>query len=113
MPSLDSRIVMIGAGETNTNFSKYLVKRGFRNFFVFNRSLLNASRLSKYLCSDGINAEAYTLDQIKTFRKGFDILVVCTSSPDKFISSEIYSSLLCNEKNKKIIIDLSVPFQYR
>ena len=100
---------MIGAGETNSNFSKYLVKRGFINFAIFNRSYSNAVKLAKMLSTDTISAVALPLDKLNQFNKGFDILIVSTSSPEKIISNEVYSSLLCNENDTKIVVDLSVP----
>lgn len=108
-PRPDARIIMIGAGETNSNFSKYLVKRGFINFAIFNRSYSNAVKLAKMLATDTISAVALPLDKLNQFNKGFDILIVSTSSPEKIISNEIYSSLLCNENDTKIVVDLSVP----
>lgn len=108
-PKSDARILMIGAGETNTNLSKYLVKHGFTEFTIFNRTNSNAVKLAKYLATDKISAKAFPLDHLRKFKNGFDILITCTSSPEKIISNEVYASLLCNEKDPKIIIDLSVP----
>jgi glutamyl-tRNA reductase len=36
--SLDSRILIIGAGMTNTNMGRFLKKHKFKNFAVFNRT---------------------------------------------------------------------------
>jgi glutamyl-tRNA reductase len=38
----DARILMIGAGETNSSFCKYLVKYGYHNITVYNRTLQHA-----------------------------------------------------------------------
>ena len=108
-PSPAARIIIIGAGVTNTNLSKYLVKHGFTNFVIFNRTLANAKKLAKYLATDKISAKAFSLDQLEKFKNGFDILITCTSSPEKIISKDVYSSLLRDERDSKIIIDLSVP----
>ena len=105
----DSRIIIVGAGETNSNLSKYLVKRGFNNFTIFNRSFSNAVKFANMLTTNTISAKAIPIEQLKQFNKGFDILIVCTSSPEKIISNEVYTALLCNENNTKIVIDLSIP----
>jgi glutamyl-tRNA reductase len=108
--SRNSRIVMIGAGETNLNMSKYLVKQGYSNFAIFNRSKENAVKLASMLSTDKIEARPYTLNDLSVYDKGFDVLIVCTSSPEQFISRQIYSTLLNGEVNSpKVIIDLSIP----
>ena len=104
-----ARIVMIGAGETNSNLSKYLVKRGFKSFTIFNRTFSKAVKLAAMLTTNTISAIALPIEQLEKFNKGFDILIVCTSSSEKIITNEVYSSLLCNNNETKIVIDLSVP----
>ena len=42
----NARVIIIGAGETNRNLSKYLQKHKFSNFSVFNRTLANAQVLA-------------------------------------------------------------------
>lgn len=105
----NSRIVLIGSGETNTNLAKYLTKQGFNNFAIFNRTLENAQILCKMISSASIKAKAYTLADLKSYTGGFDILVTCTGSPEKLITEEVYLQLLRGEKDKKVIVDLSVP----
>lgn len=105
----NSRILIIGSGETNTNFSKYLVKQGFTNFTIFNRTLLNAEKLAKIIQSSTIKASAHSLDQLNSYQGGFDVIVTCTSAPEKIITSELFSKLKGTDTNTKIIVDLSVP----
>jgi glutamyl-tRNA reductase len=100
----DARIVMIGAGETNTTMANYLQKHRFANFTVFNRTLSNAEKLA-----DKISAKAFSLSEIANYRNGFDVLITCTGSSDPVITSEIYKSLLCGDSGKKVIIDLALP----
>ncbi len=104
-----SRILMIGAGETNVNISKYLVKQGFNNFSIFNRSITNAKNLAAMLTTDSISASANALSEIENYKKGFDVLIVCTSSPEIIVTEKLYKSLLNNEQGTKVIVDLSVP----
>ncbi len=107
--SLDSRILMIGAGETNTNFSKYLVKHGFRNFSIFNRTPDKARLLAESLKEKFIQAYAYSLDELENFNNGFDVLITCTSATEPIITNSLYKKLLQEDSSGKIIIDLAMP----
>lgn len=100
----NARIVFVGSGETNTVLAGYFQKHSFANFAVFNRTLANAETLAGKL-----KAEAFSLDTIGSYRKGFDVLVVCTASAEPIITRPVYERLLAGEKGKKVIIDLGVP----
>lgn len=98
------RILVIGSGETNQNLSKYLKKHQHSNFVVFNRTLKNAQKLAREL-----NAEAYSLSELGQYKKGFDVMIVCTGSPEAIIDVNLYRMLLNGETDKKVIVDLAVP----
>lgn len=100
----NARVLIIGAGETNFNISKYLQKHKFSNFSVFNRTLAKAQQLAAEL-----NGEAFDLEALKTYDKGFDVIITCTSSVEPIITPEVYASLLNGETDKKTIVDLAVP----
>lgn len=101
----DTRILMVGAGETNTLVGKFLKKHTFNNISIFNRSLDNASELSEML-----NADAYHLSELKDYDKGFDVLIVCTGSTEPVVTLPIYKNLIADSQNsKKVVVDLSVP----
>ncbi|MDB5158022.1 MAG: hemA 1, partial [Mucilaginibacter sp.] len=100
----NARILIIGAGETNQTISKYLQKHKFSNFAVFNRTLSKAQKLATDL-----NGEAFTLDALKDYNKGFDVIITCTSATEPIITPEIYASLLNGETSKKTIVDLAIP----
>jgi glutamyl-tRNA reductase len=103
--ALDAKFLIIGAGETNRNMSKYLWKHGYRNFSVFNRSLENANTLAEELDGKG-----YDLDQLKYFKNGFDVIISCTGATQPIITQEIYQSLSeFNSPGEKILIDLAMP----
>ncbi|HPQ20832.1 MAG TPA: glutamyl-tRNA reductase, partial [Saprospiraceae bacterium] len=59
--SLQDRILLIGAGETNALMAKFLVKEGFTNMKVLNRTLENAQALA-----GKIGSEYGTVDAIKS-----------------------------------------------
>lgn len=100
----DARILFVGSGETNTILASYLQKHKFANFSVFNRSLENAEKLAKI-----VNGRAFELKALANYTDGFDVLIVCTSSSNALVTSEIFSQLNGRETSKKVIIDLAIP----
>ncbi|WP_295672903.1 glutamyl-tRNA reductase [uncultured Mucilaginibacter sp.] len=100
----NARVLIIGAGETNLNLSKYLQKHKFTNFTIFNRTLSKAKQLAADL-----NGEAFDLEALKSYKKGFDAIITCTSSVEPIITPEIYAGLLNGETDRKTIVDLAVP----
>jgi glutamyl-tRNA reductase len=100
----NARVLIIGAGETNRNLSKYLQKHKFSNFVVFNRTVSKAAELARDL-----GGEAFDLEALKTYNKGFDAIITCTSAVEPIITTEIYQSLLNGETGKKTIVDLAIP----
>ena len=99
------RLLLIGAGQTNTSLAQYLKKESWSSVHIYNRSLENAQKLAKQFS----NAKAYTLDDLKKHKTGFDVLVSCTSSSEIIINAALFSKLVADEKGKKIIVDLAVP----
>ncbi|WP_426670874.1 glutamyl-tRNA reductase [Mucilaginibacter sp. McL0603] len=100
----NARVLIIGAGETNRNISKYLQKHKFTNFAVFNRTISKAQQLASDL-----GGEAFELEDLKTYKKGFDAIITCTSAVQPIITTEIYKSLLNGETDRKTIVDLAIP----
>jgi glutamyl-tRNA reductase len=100
----NARILIIGAGETNKNISKYLQKHKYSNFAVFNRTKSKAEELAQEL-----NGKAYDLADLASYHAGFDVIITCTSSVEPLITKEIYQTLLNGETNRKTIVDLAVP----
>jgi glutamyl-tRNA reductase len=101
---LDARILVVGAGMTNTTMSRFLKKHGFTNFAVFNRSLEKAKQFASE-----IKGEAFSLSELKYYDKGFDVILTCTGADFHIITPELYETILQGEKSNKIIIDLAIP----
>ena len=99
-----ARFLIVGSGVTNTNMAKYLKKHKFANFTVFNRTLRKAQKLAEEL-----NGEAFPLDELKNYKKGFDVIVTCTGAAESIITPEIYKNLVAGDTGKKIVIDLAIP----
>jgi len=102
--SANSRILVIGAGETNKNLAQYLKKHKYTNFSIFNRTIENGEALAKDL-----NGVAYHLSDLENFAGGFDAIITCTGATEPILTEEIYKKLLNGETSKKIIVDLAIP----
>jgi len=100
----EARILMVGAGETNALFAKFLAKAKFTNVTVFNRTFEKAQTLAQ---ANGWRA--FRLDELAYFSEGFDALVVCTGATQAIISPALYRDLLADENGKKVVVDLSIP----
>lgn len=98
------RVLIIGAGETNQNIAKYLNKHKYSNFSIFNRTLSKAQILA-----DELKGKAFSLEDLATFKAGFDVIITCTGATEPIITKELYTSLLNGETGKKIIVDLAIP----
>ncbi len=102
--SPNSRLLIIGAGETNKNIAQYLKKHKYANFSIFNRTLEKAECLAKNL-----NGKAYPLEELANYDKGFDVIITCTGAVEPIITEEIYAKLLNGDTGKKVIVDLAIP----
>jgi glutamyl-tRNA reductase len=101
---LDARFLIIGTGQTNTTMAKYLLKHGYKNFTLFNRTLKNAETLAAHL-----KCKALPLSELPDYQGGFDVIVTCTGAAEALITGDLYSKLLQGERTKKTIIDLAIP----
>jgi len=101
---IEDRILLVGAGETNTLVAKFLKKYGYTNVVVFNRSLDNAQHLVELL-----DAKAYHLSKLKDYSEDFKALIVCTAATEPIITVPIFKAILKNRDEQKLVIDLSVP----
>lgn len=100
----NSRILIIGAGETNQNIAKYLNKHKYSNFSIFNRTLSKAESLAGEL-----GGKAYPLAALEDFNEGFDVIITCTGSTEAIIDEALYAKLLNGDQGKKVIVDLAIP----
>lgn len=100
----NSRLLIIGAGETNKNIAQYLKKHKYSNFSIFNRTIEKAEVLAKEL-----NGTAYPLSELANFNQGFDVIITCTGATEPIITEEIYQNLLNGDNGKKVIVDLAIP----
>jgi len=100
----DARVLLIGAGETNGLFAKFLHKAGYQRVMVFNRTLERAEALANLY-----GWRALPLDALPYYSEGFDGMVVCTGATRAIITPVLYQQLLAGETTPKTVIDLAVP----
>lgn len=99
-----SRILLVGAGQTNILVSKFLNKYGYGNVIVFNRTIEKAKKLAQKFTGEYAGLEAFY-----EYKKNFDILIVCTGATKAIVTKEVYSKIIGTDKSEKIIIDLANP----
>ncbi|MFB6306480.1 MAG: glutamyl-tRNA reductase, partial [Flavobacteriales bacterium] len=99
-----SSIIMLGAGQTNTNMAKFLMKHELNNFHIFNRTYNKAKKLANKL-----SGYADNLEKLSKVNEDFDAIITCTGSSEPILTQETYNSLLNGDTKKKIIIDLALP----
>lgn len=100
----NARVLVIGAGVTNTAMCRFLKKHGMTSFVVFNRTFSKAQQLA-----DELGGTAYPLTDLPTYTDGFDILVSCTGSEETIVTPDLYAHLLQGDASPKVTIDLALP----
>jgi glutamyl-tRNA reductase len=100
----DARVLVVGAGVTNTAMTRFLKKHGMNQFAIFNRSLDKAQTLAEEL-----GGLAYPLSELSNYSEGFDILVACTGADHALVDAALYEKLLQGDTQPKITIDLALP----
>lgn len=97
------KILLIGAGETNTKIGRFLKKHDYTNLVIFNRSLNNARELSEEL-----GAEAQYLADLKNYSGPFGAIFTATASQEALITPMLWAKINPHE-TEKTVIDLSIP----
>ncbi len=100
----NARILLIGAGQSIRNFTKFLSENGYTQLTFANRTLENALALTQ-----SAGGKALELDELQSFTEGFDALISCTGSADVIVDERLYEQLLQKETDAKLIIDLALP----
>lgn len=100
----NARVLVIGAGVTNTAMCRFLKKHGMTSFVVFNRTYEKAQQLAEEL-----GGKAYPLSELAFYKGGFDVLVSCTGSEETIVTPEVYAHLLQGDTQSKVTIDLALP----
>ena len=99
----DGAILVIGAGQTNTNFCRFLYKAGYSNIHIFNRSIEKAQSLAKL-----VSGKAYALVDLPNFQEEIEGAVVCTGADYAVVTPALVSGWKCANA-QTVMVDLSVP----
>ncbi len=102
--SKESRLLLIGAGQTNQLVAKFLAKNEFTNVTVFNRTINKAENVARTL-----SGTALPLSELDSYQAGFDGIIVCTGSTKPILDVALYQKLLAGESGRKVVIDLAIP----
>ncbi|MCG6201538.1 glutamyl-tRNA reductase [Psychromonas antarctica] len=101
----ESRVLLIGAGETIELVGKYLVDHNVPNITIANRTLSRAMALV-----DQFNAQAITLGEIPNHLPAADIIISSTASPLPIIGKGMVESALKKRRYQPMLfIDIAVP----
>ena len=100
----NSKVVLVGGGETNALVAKFLKKYQYSDIRIYNRSLHNAQALAQ-----SVGAESFHIQDLKDLDGNFDIIFICTSANKVIIDQALYTEMLKGDDREKVIIDLAVP----
>lgn len=99
-----SRMLIIGAGQTNNLMANLLVKNGIENVIVYNRTLSKAEELA----SRFKNGHAFPLEKLVQHDEDADIILTCTGANFPVLTKDIFDKII--PANRKVtILDLAVP----
>ncbi|WP_019615075.1 glutamyl-tRNA reductase [Psychromonas ossibalaenae] len=100
-----SRVLLIGAGETIELVGKYLVEHEVPNITIANRTLSRAMELVEQF-----NAQAITLGEIPNHLPDADIIISSTASPLPIIGKGMVERALKTRRHQPMLfIDIAVP----
>lgn len=101
----DTRILLVGAGETIALVAKHLFAQGVRHFWIANRTPESAEKLSK-----AIGGQAICLNAIPYFLAKADMIVAATSSDVPLVKKGMLEHALKGRKRRPLFIaDLGMP----
>ena len=99
-----SKILVIGAGKTNTALIKKMKKHGVTDFTIFNRTLSKAQNLA-----DICGGKAFDLKELGANKIEFNVLISCTGSDRHIIDHTIYEKIKINIEEPTVVVDLAIP----
>ncbi|WP_341503416.1 glutamyl-tRNA reductase [Gallaecimonas sp. GXIMD4217] len=105
-PSLsDTKVLLIGAGETIELVARHLNEQGAHDLMVANRTLARAEALAK-----DFHGEALTLESVTDRLWEADIVIGSTASPLPIIGKGMVERALKKRRHKPMfLVDLAVP----
>lgn len=101
-----ANVVVIGSGQTNTNFLRFLKKhyRGF-SYKIFNRTIESAEALAEM-----VSGEAHPLSEVAHLTSDIDILIACTGAEEPIVDSVLQQAWTNNNiQFPAVMVDLGLP----
>jgi glutamyl-tRNA reductase len=100
----DARILIVGAGNTNTNMVRLLVRNGFSNIVVTNRTDTKAVALAEHAgCSFMPWKNRHEMP------KDFNLVISCTGSELPVITNELFANWTRLSRETPLLVDLAMP----
>ncbi|PHR65365.1 MAG: glutamyl-tRNA reductase [Idiomarina sp.] len=101
----ESRVLLVGAGDTAELVAQHLTEHGVKQLMVANRTLGRASAVA-----ERFQGQAHTLGELPELLPQADIVISSTASPLPIIGKGLVEQALKTRKRQPILfIDLAVP----
>ena len=100
-----SRVLLVGAGDTAELVAQHLTEHGVKQLMVANRTITRAADVA-----EKFNGQAHTLAELPELLPQADIVISSTASPLPIIGKGlIESALKARRRQPMLLIDLAVP----
>lgn len=100
-----SRVLLVGAGDTAELVAQHLTEQGVKQLMVANRTISRATDVA-----EKFNGQAHTLGELPELLPQADIVISSTASPLPIIGKGlIESALKARRRQPMLLIDLAVP----
>lgn len=101
----DSRVLLVGAGDTAELVAQHLTEQGVKQLMVANRTLERASSVA-----EKFGGQAHTLGELPELLPQADIVISSTASPLPIIGKGmVENALRARKRQPMLLIDLAVP----
>lgn len=98
----DDHVILVGAGQTMQNVSRFMRKAGMTNVLVANRSIEAAQELAG-------SWQAIALDDLATKPREFRAMVTCTGAADPVVTPSMFNVLTQGKPFDGVVLDLGLP----
>lgn len=103
-PDPKATIALVGAGETNALFGKFLTKYQYKKCTVYNRTYSKALTLA-----GAIGGTAQPLESLFSLQPNHQIIIICTGASKPLLDAAFLAKAEKNNSLPQLIIDLSLP----
>lgn len=105
----NKKIILIGAGETMKLLARYLSKKNFTHYTIYNRTVSNAKVVSDILKNENTTVEVKPLSDLKNHSEHFDIMITCTNASQAIVTPELFKQITSTNSSNKVLINLAMP----